>query len=115
MSDTQKPAQSPTQLSNPTATLPNPWQCLGGAVVALAIAFVLYGLTGTIAHYFAVKGVHTGSLIVQRLSAAIRTLIIGLSALGTGIFGLAGLGLFGLGIQLLIQGGKGGSLPPDNS
>lgn len=115
MSDAQKSAQSATQLSNSTANLPNPWQCLGGAVVALAISFVLYGLTGTIAHYFATKGVHTGSLIVQRLSAAIRTLIIGLSALGTGIFGLAGLGLFGLGIQVLIQRGKGESVPPANS
>jgi hypothetical protein len=35
----------------------------------------------------------------------VRTLVVGLSALGTGIFGLAALGLLGLGIQLLLRRG----------
>jgi hypothetical protein len=110
--DTSTTANNITPAGTP---VPNPIQCLGGAAVAGGIAFVLYLLTGTIAHYFATKGVHSDNLTVQRLSAAVRTLIIGMSALGAGIFGLSAVGLFGLGIQLLVRGDDRESTPPANS
>ncbi len=60
-------------------------------------------MTSSIGHSFAAKPIQSDSYIVQRISSAVRTLVIGLSAMGTGIFGLAALGLFGLGIQVSIQ------------
>jgi hypothetical protein len=110
--DTLTAANNITPAGTP---VPTPIQCISGAVVAGGIAFVLYLLTGTIAHYFATKGVHSDNLTVQRLSAAVRTLIIGMSALGAGIFGLSAVGLFGLGIQLLLRGNPRKSAPPENS
>ncbi|MER3475631.1 MAG: DUF3082 domain-containing protein, partial [Leptolyngbya sp. ERB_1_2] len=52
---------------------------------------------------FATKPISSDSLVVQRISSAVRTLVVGMSAIGTGIFGLAAFGLFGLGIQVLIR------------
>jgi hypothetical protein len=91
------------QSSEATAKPVNPWRCLGGAVVAGAIAIALYNLTSAIALTFATRPIHTNNFTAQRIAAAVRTLVIGMSALGTGIFGLAAFGLFALGIQLLLQ------------
>jgi high-affinity Fe2+/Pb2+ permease len=96
-------------------TLPGPLRCLLGALVAGVIAYALYNMTASIAHSFATKPVHSSSYIVQRITAAVRTLVVGMSAMGTGIFGLASAGLFGLGIQVLIQRLRGQSFPPANS
>jgi Protein of unknown function (DUF3082) len=83
--------------------MPSPLNCVLGSGVAFAFAFLLYGMTSRIAVSFASKPIQTDSLVVSRLSAAIRTLVVGMSAMGTGIFGLAALGLLGLGIQLLFK------------
>jgi hypothetical protein len=88
---------------------------LGGAIVAGGIAIVLYLLTVSIAQNFAAKPLHTSNFTAQRISSAVRTLVIGMSALGTGIFGLAAFGLFGLSIQLTIQRLRGQPTPPTNS
>jgi hypothetical protein len=40
---------------------------------------------------------------VINIASAVRTLVVGIVALGAGIFGLVALGLFALSIQLLIQ------------
>jgi Protein of unknown function (DUF3082) len=83
--------------------MPSPLNCVLGSGVAFAFAFLLYGMTSRIAFSFASKPIHTDSMVVSRLSAAIRTLVVGMSAMGTGIFGLAAAGLLGLGIQLLLK------------
>ena len=106
-SDRNPPPEAPT-LAKP---MPSPWSCIGGAGVAGGIAFVLYQLTIGLAQIFARQPIQSGSLLVQRISAAVRTMFIGLSAMGTGIFALAALGLFGLGIQLLLQQSKNSSEP----
>lgn len=90
---------------------PSPWQCFGGSGVAASITVVLYKMTSAIALSFASKVIHTDNVTTQRISAAVRTLVVGLSALGTGIFGLAALGLLGLGIQLLLS--RTSSAPPE--
>lgn len=90
---------------------PSPWQCFGGSGVAASITVVLYKMTSAIALSFASKVIHTDNVTTQRISAAVRTLVVGLSALGTGIFGLAALGLLGLGIQLLFS--RTSSVPPE--
>lgn len=112
----------PTNLSDPAiqvskegAPAPSPLRCLGGSLVAGGIAIVLYRLTTSIAIAFASKPLHTDNFTTQRISAAVRTLVIGLSSLGTGIFALAAFGLFALGIQLLIQRPKEDATPPENS
>ena len=64
---------------------------------------VMYRLTIGIAQLFANQPTQSHNLLVQRITAAVRTMFIGMSALGTGIFALAALGLLGLGIQLLLQ------------
>lgn len=108
------PLTSPdsTETSETKATMPSPLSCLGGSVVAGAIAVVLYRLTTAIALSFASKGIHSDNMTAQRIAAAVRTLVVGLSTLGTGIFALAALGLFGLGVQLLWQRQQGNSQSP---
>ena len=103
------------QVSKEGAPAPSPVRCIGGSIVAGGIAIVLYRLTSAIAIAFATKPLHTDNFTTQRISAAVRTLIIGLSSLGTGIFALAAFGLFALGIQLLLQRPKKQSTPPTDS
>lgn len=87
------------------ATKPSPTalQCFSGSLVSGALTVLVYRLTVAIAINFARHSVHSDNLLVVRLSAALRTLVVGLSAMGTGIFGFVTLGLAGLGIQLLAQ------------
>jgi hypothetical protein len=93
------------EISNSTPTTSQqitPLRCFFGAIVAGAIAYLLYNMTGSIAAVFASKAVHSDNMIILRMSAAVRTLVIGMAAMGTGIFGMAAIGLTGLGIQTLI-------------
>jgi len=92
-----------------------PGRCLGGGVVAGAIAFVLYKLTYSIALTFATHPIHSQNFTTQRIAAAVRTLVIGMTALGTGIFGLAAIGLMGLAIQLWMQRHNVTPAPPDET
>ncbi|MGI0488086.1 DUF3082 domain-containing protein [Pantanalinema rosaneae CENA516] len=107
MSDLPQSPESEMPPAKPGMPPLSPWRCWLGAVVAGAIAVVLYLLTMSIVQTFAAKGIHTDSLLVRRITAAVRTLIVGMAALGTGIFGMATIGLFGLGVQLTIQRLKG--------
>lgn len=106
MNDTPQTPDSVVSPAQATPALPGPGRCFGGAVLAGGLALALYRMTSAIAQSFATKPVHSDNFTVQRISAAVRTLVVGMSALGTGIFGLAALGLLGLGIQLLIQRAK---------
>lgn len=107
-----EPNTAPKTTSPESAVAPpSPWQCFGGSGVAASITVVLYKMTSAIALSFASKVIHTDNVTTQRISAAVRTLVVGLSALGTGIFGLAALGLLGLGIQLLFS--RTTSAPPE--
>lgn len=83
--------------------MPTPLRCFIGAIVAGALAYAMYNMTSAIGISFATKPIHADSLVVQRISSAVRTLVVGMSAMATGIFGLATLGLSGLGIQLIFQ------------
>lgn len=87
----------------PDSQMPSPLRCLIGAILAGVLAYGLYNMTSSIALSFATKPIASDNFTVQRISAAVRTLVVGMSALGTGIFGLATIGLLGLGLQLLIR------------
>lgn len=80
-----------------------PLRCLIGAVLSGVFAFGMYLMTHAIAVSFATHKVTSSNQAVQRISAAVRTLVVGLTTLGMGVFGLATLGLLALGIQLTIR------------
>lgn len=63
----------------------------------------LYSITAAIAQNFASKPVHSNNPAVVNITAAVRTLVVGIAALGTGIFGIVAIGLVALAIQLSIQ------------
>lgn len=106
MTDSPTP-QSPQSPEPPQS--PSPLRCFLGSIVAGGIGFALYNMTTSIAVSFATKPVQSDSLTVQRISAAVRTLVVGLSTMGTGIFALAAVGLFALGLQLLFTKPKDSS------
>jgi hypothetical protein len=72
---------------------------LTGALMSGTIASALYGATTRIAINFASKPVTSDNLTVHNLSAAVRTLVIGMVALGTFIFAFSAIGLLLLSAQ----------------
>lgn len=99
-----QPTPNPkSQLAEMPETLPGPWRCLSGALIAGTIATALYFLTASIAQTFASKPVHSTNPTVVNIASAVRTLVVGMSALGTGIFGLVAVGLVALTIQIFVQ------------
>lgn len=79
----------------------SPWRCWLGTGVAGGMAAVMYILTLTIAQSFAQ---HTpgGNALSLQLAVTVRTAVIGIAALGTGVFALIALGLFFLGVKVAL-------------
>ncbi|MBW4615521.1 MAG: DUF3082 domain-containing protein [Desmonostoc vinosum HA7617-LM4] len=80
-----------------------PLRSLLGAVISGAMGFGLYSLMIAIATNFATKPIHSDNLLVIKISSAVRTLVVGIVALGAGIFGIVAVGLLALAVQLLVQ------------
>jgi hypothetical protein len=80
-----------------------PLRCLMGSGIAGGLAIALYSITASIAHTFASKPVTSSNQLVIRLSAAVRTLVVGMASLGTFIFAFVALGLMLLAVQVTIQ------------
>ncbi|HIK43849.1 MAG TPA: DUF3082 domain-containing protein [Leptolyngbyaceae cyanobacterium M65_K2018_010] len=78
-------------------------KCFSGACVAGTIALLAYRLVGSIAATFAAKPILSDNPAVVNIASAVRTLVVGMVALGAGVFGFAALGLLLLGIQLGLQ------------
>ncbi|NJN85231.1 MAG: DUF3082 domain-containing protein [Leptolyngbyaceae cyanobacterium SL_7_1] len=85
------------------ANQPTPLRCLTGAIISGALGTALYFLTVSIHSTFANKPLPTTNELAVKISIAVRTLVVGMSALGTTIFWMATLGLIALAIQLLIK------------
>ncbi|MDJ0728330.1 MAG: DUF3082 domain-containing protein [Prochloraceae cyanobacterium] len=85
---------------------PTPLRCLVGASISGSLGYALYLLTTSIAVSFATKPVQSTNPFVINLSAAVRTLVVGVSTLATCLFAITTLGLILLAIQLVIQGFK---------
>ncbi|PMB19589.1 hypothetical protein CEN47_23020 [Fischerella thermalis CCMEE 5319] len=81
----------------------NPLRSLIGAVISGALAFAAYSLMSAIATSFAAKPLHSDNVIVLRISSAVRTLVLGIAALGSGVFAIVAIGLVALAIQLFFQ------------
>ncbi len=99
MSD-QNVTQAPEQR---TQVSPTPFRCLTGAIMSGGLAFASYSLMMASATTFANKPIHSDNPMVVNLSSAVRTLVVGIIALGTGIFGVVAIGLLALAVQLLVQ------------
>ncbi|MEB3337632.1 MAG: DUF3082 domain-containing protein [Leptolyngbyaceae bacterium] len=93
------PATQSSDVKNP----PSPWQCLMGSLTSGVLAFACYQMTMAIAQTFAAKPIHSINETVLRIASAVRTLVVGMSALGAGVFGLVALGLAALAVQIVIQ------------
>lgn len=101
------PPENPTsQSAPPEQTLQSPLRCLTGAMISGAMALALYSLTASIASAFAAKPVHSGNPAVVNIAVAVRTLVVGMTALGTGIFGLVAIGLVALAVQIMVTRGS---------
>jgi hypothetical protein len=88
---------------NPAQVPPTPLRCLTGAAMSGGLAYAMYSLMIAIATTFATKPIHSDNQIVLNIASAVRTLVVGVVALGAAIFGIVALGLTALAIQLLIQ------------
>ena len=80
-----------------------PLRCFTGALTAGVFSLLAYRLMLSIATSFANKPVTSSNPTVVNISAAVRTLVVGMVALGASVFGIAALGLTALGIQLLFK------------
>ncbi|AFZ35994.1 hypothetical protein Sta7437_2460 [Stanieria cyanosphaera PCC 7437] len=99
-----KPQKQPSDLNTKSsAKKATPIRCFFGTVVSGGLAFGLYSLMSSIVQTYATKPVVADNLLVLRITVAVRTLVIGVAALGAGVFAFVALGLMLLGIQLTIQ------------
>lgn len=80
-----------------------PLRCFAGALTSAGFSLLAYRLTVAIATSFANKPITSDNPIAVNISAAVRTLVMGMAALGAGVFGVAALGLAALGVQLLFK------------
>ena len=99
MNDQKLTLQTDTKVQVSTS----PLRCFTGAVISGGMGFAVYSLMIAIATNFATKPIHSINPLVVKISSAVRTLVVGVVALGSGIFGIVAIGLLALGVQLLVQ------------
>ena len=95
---TKEGSQADNSLENAT-----PVRCFTAAILSGGIAYLCYLMFTSVVHTYAAKAVTSSNPIVVNLTAAVRTMVMGVVALGTGVFGVVAIGLFLLGIQVTIQ------------
>jgi len=100
MTELKSKNQENQKNSETIKTEATPIRCLVGAIISGILGFGLYFLTSAIATAFARTPVSTTNMFAMKIGIAVRTLVIGISALGTGIFAIVTLGLIALAIQL---------------
>ena len=98
-------SEGPPQ-GNPPPSNPSVFNCISGSAIAGSMAVGLYFLTTSIAGNFAAKPLQTANPLAQNISSLVRTTVVGVSALGTGVFAVVALGLLALGIQILVKGDR---------
>ncbi|GAB1542739.1 DUF3082 domain-containing protein [Scytonema sp. NUACC21] len=82
---------------------PTPLRCITGALISGGLTYALYLLMVAVATTYATKPIASNNTLAVNIASAVRTLIIGITALGTGIFGIVTIGLLALAVQLLVQ------------
>jgi hypothetical protein len=96
-------------------TTVSPFRCLTGALISSGFAIALYLLTSSVAQTLAQTPIRSGNEYAMRIAAAVRTLVIGMCALGTGIFTIATLGLLALMVQIIILRWQKRDTPPSDA
>ncbi len=99
MSDPNLTPQSET----PGQVSATPLRAVIGGIMSGGVGYAVYCLMIAIATNFASKPIHSDNILVIRITSAVRTLVLGVTALGTGIFGVVAIGLLALGVQLWLQ------------
>jgi Protein of unknown function (DUF3082) len=89
-----------TQATPPPKALPSPLSCLTGSLIAGSMSIAMYTITVRIATTFAAHPMIQKTTMAVNIASALKTLVVGATALGTGIFGLVAIGLVGLAIQV---------------
>ncbi|MEM6614566.1 MAG: DUF3082 domain-containing protein [Cyanobacteria bacterium P01_C01_bin.72] len=103
---TDKPALSEEAQTDASLEKATPLRCFLASSLSGAIAYCCYLLLTSIVHTYGAKAVTSSNPIVINLTAAVRTMVMGIVALGTGVFGVVALGLLLLGIQVTIKSFK---------
>ena len=103
MTDISPTPNSPTKNADSQTKPVTPLRCFTGALIAGSIGIAAYYLMLSISHTFATHPIHSDNQIVINLGAAVRTLVVGIVALASGVFAFAATGLTALGFQLFIQ------------
>jgi hypothetical protein len=85
----------------------NPVVAITGSLFALAMAAGLWGLTNWLAEWFFLHPTNSDVYFVTRASSVVRNIVMGLSSLASGFFGVTGLGIFLLGIRVAYGVAKG--------
>jgi hypothetical protein len=81
----------------------SPLRCFVSSGIAGVIAFGAYSLLHSIMQTYGAKVITSHNPVVIDITTAVRTMVMGIVALGTGVFSLAAVGLFLLGIQVTVQ------------
>jgi apolipoprotein N-acyltransferase len=92
--------------ATPSETLdstPTPLRCITGALIAGVFAVGMYWITTSIHQTLADTPIPSTSLMAVRISNLVRSLVVGIGALGTITFSVTTVGLLGLSIQLLFK------------
>lgn len=77
----------------------NPLSAFAGAIGASGISYAAWVSLGYIVQFFVAHPFTDEIYVVQRIGAVVRTVLVCLFALGSGISGVTGLGLFLLGVR----------------
>ena len=78
----------------------NPLVCIGGAAFSWACAGALWVFTTYLGIFFASHPLDTDVYFVQRVAGVFRNVVVGLSSLASGFFGVVGVGIFLLGVRV---------------
>ncbi len=89
-----------TQTTPPQKALPSPLSCLTGSLIAGTMSIAMYNMTVKIATTFATHPMTQKNTMSVNIASAVKTLVVGSTALGMGIFGIISIGLIALAIQV---------------
>ncbi|OKH18654.1 hypothetical protein NIES208_05205 [[Limnothrix rosea] IAM M-220] len=86
----------------PEEPLPSPLRCWSGTAVASSMSFAAFLVTRKVITNFA-STPPTGNDLALRIAITVRTLVVGVLTMATGVFGLIALGLLLLGVKSLLE------------
>jgi hypothetical protein len=80
-----------------------PLRCFTGASISGVLAIAASKLMISMAQTYATKPINFTNPIAVNIASAVRTLVVGITALATGIFTMVTLGLCALAIKLIFH------------